>query len=220
MQADLIIQRPDAADAAAEVAELLLLFHGVGSSAQDLQPLGEALAAQRPGAWVISVRSPDRSDIGRGWQWFSVQGVTEANRPDRVAAAMPAFIDKVGAWQRHSGVTPERTTLIGFSQGAIMALESTQQPDPQRVARRVVAIAGRFALPPRHAPAGVTVNLMHGDEDRVMPIGLAVDADSRLRALGAFSTLDRFPGLGHGIDVRVVEAIVRRMSGPTGEGTA
>jgi len=46
MQDDLIIQRPDAA----ADAELLLLFHGVGSSAQDLQPLGQALAARRPGA--------------------------------------------------------------------------------------------------------------------------------------------------------------------------
>jgi hypothetical protein len=29
--------------------------------------------------------------------------------------------------------------------------------------------------------------------------------------LGAVFTLDRFPGLGHGIDMRVVDAIVRRL---------
>jgi len=205
MHRDLIIQRPDAAGA----AELLLLFHGVGSSAEDLQPLGQALAWH--GAWVVSVRSPHPSDVGRGWQWFSVQGVTEVNRPERVAAAMPAFLDTIGAWQQHTGVGPERTTLLAFSQGAIMALESTQHPSGPRSARRVIAIAGRFARPPRHAPTGVEVNLMHGDRDRVMPVGLAVEADRQLRALGAPSTLDRFAGLGHGIDARVVEAIVRRM---------
>jgi phospholipase/carboxylesterase len=207
MHRDLILQRPEAAGG----AELLLLFHGVGSSAEDLQPLGQALAARWPGAWVVSVQSPQPSDFGRGRQWFSVQGVTEADRPERVAAALPAFLDRVGAWQQHTGVRPERTTLIGFSQGAIMALESTQHPSRQSVAHRVIAIAGRFARPPRSAPTGVVVNLMHGDQDRVMPVGLAVEADRQLRTLGAVSTLDRFAGLGHGIDARVVEAIVRRM---------
>ena len=208
MQDDLIIQRPEAS--AKQPAELLLLFHGVGSSAEDLSPLGQALADQRPGAWVVNVRSPQRSEFGAGWQWFSVQGVTEENRPARVAAAMPAFLATVRAWQRQTGVSVAHTTLLGFSQGAIMALESTQQEGPARVGR-VIAIAGRFAQRPRMAPAGTAVNLMHGEQDRVMPIGLAVDADQHLRALGALATLDRYPGLGHGIDERVVEAIVRRL---------
>jgi phospholipase/carboxylesterase len=78
---------------------LLPLFHGVGSTAEDLSALGQALAPHRPGAWVISDRSPDPSDFGQGWQWFSVQGVTEANRPDRAAAAMPRFLQRVAGWQ-------------------------------------------------------------------------------------------------------------------------
>lgn len=210
MHTDLILHRPEATDDAA----LLLLFHGVGSSAEDLAPLGRALASQRPNAWVVSVRSPDRSDLGHGWQWFSVQGVTEGNRPERVAAAMPAFLDRITAWQHTTGVVPRRTTLIGFSQGAIMALESTQQAQPGAVGR-VVAIAGRFAQPPRRAPAGVVLHLMHGDADRVMPVELAVAAERALRALGAVATLDRFPGLGHGLDARVVDAIVRRIEAPS-----
>ncbi len=205
---DLILQQP----ADAEGAELILLFHGVGSSADDLRPLGQALASARPQAWVISVRSPDRADFGAGWQWFSVQGVTEANRPGRVAAAMLAFHARVDAWQQHTGVGRERTTLIGFSQGAIMALESTQRPDLQPLASRVVAIAGRFAQPPHRASEGVAVHLLHGDEDRVMPFGLAVEGRAALQRLGVAATLDRFPGLGHGVDARVVETILRRMT--------
>ncbi|MCC7182670.1 MAG: hypothetical protein IT509_03770 [Rhodocyclaceae bacterium] len=38
MQADLILRQPGVSDS----AELLLLFHGVGSSAEDLAPLGQA----------------------------------------------------------------------------------------------------------------------------------------------------------------------------------
>ena len=208
MKTDLIIQRPATTDG----AELLLLFHGVGSSAEDLAPLGQALASKRPNAWIVSARSPDQSDFGHGWQWFSVQGVTEANRPQRVATAMPAFLERIGAWQKETGVTPQRTTLTGFSQGAIMALESTQLSSRANSAVRVIAIAGRFAQAPRLAPQGVAVHLMHGEQDQVMPIQLAVDADQALRALGAYSTLDRFSNLGHSIDSRVVDAIARRMA--------
>ncbi len=205
LQADLILQQPEPSDA----TELLLLFHGVGSSAEDLAPLGQALARHRPHAWVVSIRSPDASGFGHGWQWFSVQGVTETNRPERVAAAMPRFLQRVADWQTRSGVAPSRTTLIGFSQGAIMALESTQATAVP-VAGRVVAIAGRFAQPPQVAPAGPVVNLMHGEQDQVMPVSLAIEAHRTLEALGATATLDRFSGLGHGVDGRVLQAIVQR----------
>lgn len=207
MKTDLILQRPRTPDS----AQLLLLFHGVGSSAEDLAPLGQALASQRPNAWVISVRSPDRSDLGRGWQWFSVQGVTEANRPERVASAMPAFVERIRAWQTETGVAPLNTTLVGFSQGAIMALESTQLPNASRHAARVVAIAGRFAQPPRSNPENVAVHLLHGEQDQVMPVRLAMEAERELKSLGASPTLDRFAGLGHGIDARVFQAIGRRL---------
>jgi phospholipase/carboxylesterase len=49
------------------------------------------------------------------------------------------------------------------------------------------------------------------DADSVARQVGAVEADRQLQTLDASSTLDRFAGLGHGIDARVVEAIVRRM---------
>ena len=201
MKDDLIVQQP------ALPQQLVLLFHGVGSNASDLLPLGQALAPHVPDALIVSVQAPDAQGSGR--QWFSVQGVTEANRPTRVAATMPRFVQAVREWQEASGVDAARTTLIGFSQGAIMALESTQTDSPP--AGRVIALAGRFAQPPRVAPLATRVHLIHGDADPVMPVRLAEDALGKLQALGGQATLDRFPGLGHGIDSRVLGAIVGHM---------
>lgn len=150
---DLIVQRPSIPK------QLVLLFHGVGSNARDLLPLGEALALHLATAAIVSVQAPDTA--GRGWQWFSVQGVTEADRPARVAEAMPGFVQTVQRWQEATALTPAQTTLIGFSQGAIMALESTQLDIP--VAACVVALSGRFARQPRFAHASVRTHLMHGD---------------------------------------------------------
>jgi len=206
MQDAVIVQRPSSPRPG--LAELVLLFHGVGSDAENLRPLGEALAGTLNHAWIVSVRSPDASELG-GWQWFSVQGVTEANRPARVAATMSRFVETIAHWQREADVDAAATTLIGFSQGAIMALESTQLQQPS--ADRVVAIAGRFAQTPRVAPAHTRLHLMHGEQDRVMPVALAVAAAERLQELGTNVTLDRFAGLGHGIDGRLARRLIERL---------
>lgn len=190
-------------------AQLILLFHGVGSRAEELQPLGQALGHHFTDAYIVSVRSPDTCDLGAGWQWFSVRGVDETNRATRVADAMPRFVQTVQHWQGETRLDAAATTLIGFSQGAIMALESTQQPVP--LAARVIAIAGRFAQAPRHTPRNTRVHLMHGDADPVMPVRLSELALAQLQTLGTSTTLDRFPTLGHGIDARVLERIIERM---------
>ena len=52
---------------------------------------------------------------------------------------------------------------------------------------------------------------MHGEQDGVMPIALAEAAERALRALGADTTLERFAGLGHGIDARVAAAMAQRL---------
>ena len=201
----LIVHRPAEAP-----RQLVLLFHGVGADAADLAPLGEALIPHLPAACIVSVQAPDACDLGGGWQWFSVQGANDANRPARVAAALPRFVEAVRHWQEETGVDAAGTTLVGFSQGAIMGLASTQQPPP--LCGRLVAIAGRFASPPTVVPLGVRVHLLHGDADPVIPVHASVDAAAQLRALGATDvTLDRFPGLGHGIDARVLATIVRRL---------
>lgn len=94
-----------------------------------------------------------------------------------------------------------------------MALESTQIAGQPAVASRVVAVAGRFAQPPRLAPADTTIHLLHGEQDAVMLVHFAREAYQQLQALGASPTLDRFTGLGHGFDGRVVQIMVNRING-------
>lgn len=204
MSDSIVVARP-----AGHPAQLVLLFHGVGASAADMLPLGQWLAGAWPQAQVVCVAAPYASDLGRGRQWFSVQGVTEDNRLERVAQALPEFVACVQHWQRDSGVGPAQTILIGFSQGSIMSLEATQLAET--LAGRVVAIAGRFAQPPRQAPGAAVLHLLHGEQDGVIPARHSVEAAERLRQLGASVTLDLFPGLGHGVDGRVLERLVERL---------
>lgn len=197
---DVIVQQ-----ASGSAPRLILLFHGVGSRPEDLVPLGRILADADPAAWVVSVRSPDPCDLGSGWQWFSVRGVTEDSRPARIAEAMPLFVRSVRDWHARAGVDAAGTTLIGFSQGSIMALASTQSPET--LAARVISIAGRFASPPRVAPTATQVHLLHGDQDTVIDPRHSLRAAETMQALGARVTVEIFPNLGHGVDARVAGCV-------------
>ena len=120
----LFIQQP-----MAPARQLFLLFHGVGGQPQDLQALGTRLALAFPQAAIVSVPGAQTSDLGRGRQWFSVRGIDDANRLERVAQALPGFVAEVRRWQAQLGVAPQATALVGFSQGGILSLEASKQPE-------------------------------------------------------------------------------------------
>jgi phospholipase/carboxylesterase len=206
MNDDLLLHSPAAPE------QLFLLFHGVGATPQDLVPVGQLLAAAFPQAAVASVAGPDASDMGRGRQWFSVRGVTEQDRPARIAATLPRFLETVARWQQRTGVTPAATTLVGFSQGAIMALAASAAPRPP--ARRVVSLSGRYGQLPAQAPEAVRLHFIHGEADPVIAVSHASAAAQRLRELGGNVTLDLVPGLGHGIDQRVADLLLQRLREP------
>ncbi len=198
-----IVQSP-----AAPPQQLLLLFHGVGDNPISMGEIGRWFAPLYPDALIISVGGPDPSGPagGPGREWFSIAGVSEENRQARINEAMPAFIEQVNYWQQHSGVRPGATALIGFSQGAMMVLESVKAAPG--LASRLVAFNGRFATLPQSVPGTVTLHLVHGDEDRVVEAAHAVAAHERLLALGGDATLDLIEDLGHAIDERSMQVVL------------
>ncbi len=202
----LILQQPSP-----KAAQLILLFHGVGSNGLSLAGLGQAYAQAFPQAMVVAVDAPHASELAPGGrQWFSVTGVTEENRPARVDAALPAFEFAVRHWQERSGVDTAGTALVGFSQGAIMALASALRPEP--VAARVIAIAGRFArLPEAPLHEGSTLHLLHGKADTVMPYSHAIEGAMRLKALGTDFTADVLPFIGHELHPDLLELAVDKL---------
>ena len=206
MSESIIVARPD--DAA---QQLMLLFHGVGSTALDLVPLGKVLAEEFPAAFIVSVAAPAPSGAGGGREWFSVLGISEENRPERVEAALPAFLDTVRRWQAEAGVGTDAVALIGFSQGGIMALEATR--DQPAVAGRVVSIAGRFATLPTEPNAGTTLHMFHGKLDPVIPYGYTVEAAQHLVNIGADVTADVIPHVGHQINDDIADLLIERLRG-------
>jgi phospholipase/carboxylesterase len=190
--------------------QLFLLFHGYGANAEDLVPLGRRLAQSFPQATVVSVAAPEPMAYPGGLQWFSLDGINETNRSERVAAAMPGFLAMIRHWQRHAGVTAAQTALVGFSQGTTMALEASVAAHAP--AGRVVGLSGRFAQLPTAVPASVSIHLFHGKADAVVSCQHTIDAAERLREIGGDVTADIHPMAGHEIREEIVQAVVQRLS--------
>lgn len=207
MTHDIIIRKPEG-----QAKQLFLLLHGVGATPHDMLPLGERLAQTYPDAFIVSVAAAFPSDLGpNGFQWFSVMGVTEENRMQRVAEAMPRFEAIIAHWQAVSGVAPEAVALVGFSQGAIMAMELLRI-GKFRVGR-VAAIAGRFATLPQEVPLHTTLHMVHGKQDQVIPYRHTVEAAHHLVALGADITADVIPFARHEVSEDIMQTLLERLKG-------
>ena len=187
---------------------LIVVLHGVGSNAAAMAPVGAAFAEAFPDAAVAVLNGYDAFDLGgAGRQWFSVKGVTEANRAERIAEALPRVEAVIEAEGDRWGVGMDRTVVAGFSQGAIMALSlalSSAHPP-----RAVVSLAGRIAQPvPVAKGTRPPVFLGHGTDDAVMAFAEMETARAVLTAAGCTVETLAVPDLGHSVHPSEIERAV------------
>ncbi len=151
---------------------LLVLLHGIGADERDLLPLAEALG---PRFLCASVRAPYEA-MPMGHAWFAIDWSTSPPGHDLAQAeesreALCALLPELV--ERHR-TDPARTFLLGFSQGAAMALAvALTRPD---LVRGAVLHSGRVlpGLEPRIAPPQALARLealvLHGTDDEVLPV--------------------------------------------------
>ncbi|MFQ5773961.1 MAG: alpha/beta hydrolase [Kiloniellaceae bacterium] len=188
--------------AAGEARKLVVLLHGLGADGNDLIALAPLFAQVLPDAAFVSPHAPFPCDMAPfGRQWFSFQERDAAAVLGGVRAAAPhldAFIDRELA--RH-GLSDGRLALVGFSQGAMMALYVGL-----RRARPCAAIVGYsgMLIAPELLPAEIRsrppVLLVHGDADEIVAFPAMAAAETALAANGVAVRAEARPGLGHGID--------------------
>lgn len=201
----LVIQEP-----AEQAVQLIVLCHAAGDDAASLIPLGERLCETFPQAAIVSLQADTPAATPKGFEWFSTAGVDEANRPLRVAQALPALQSAVRDWQARSGVAPAATALIGLGQGGEMVLEASKlQP---MLASRVVAMGGRFTTLPENPTAVTTTHFLHGRQDLLTHYRHSVEAAHHLRDMGCDITAEVVPFIGHELHPDLIELAVTKLS--------
>ncbi|MFO1286556.1 MAG: esterase [Rubrivivax sp.] len=217
--------------AAGAPEQLIVLLHGWRSEGAAMAPLAQALRNAFPQAAVLAPDSPLRfvraegereaaGDPGReagrdegrdlGRMWYSIEGLTPATWPERVAACLPSMTAWLRAQQQRLGVGPAATALGGFSQGAIVSLAAVLREDG--LAGRVLAFGGCITAPPAAAPQHTTVHLFHGGADTVIPADGSRQALQWLGELQGDATLDIAEGVGHELHAALIDCALHRLT--------
>ena len=178
---------------------LVVLLHGWGADAADLMDLSPAIAAKFPDALVAAPDGPAPCSANpSGRQWFDLAGEAVDDGPSESA---PMLLELVDGMLGGAGLGLDRLALVGFSQGAMMALHvGLRLPGD---CAGVVSFAGALLAPERLAAerkAAPRVLLVHGRDDEVVPFQAMVLAEGMLKSNGIEVRAVARDGLGHGID--------------------
>ena len=183
----------------------VVLLHGYGSDGNDLIAMAPHFQHLLPGALFVSPNAPSPAQMtGYGHQWFPInlEGGKLATRQLGVVAARPVIVEFLHDLWQQTGVTPGRTILAGFSQGAMMALHVGLSLPVEETLMGVIGISGAFLPPENFGDASLgkpPVCLVHGDMDDVVEPFHSADANSLLESAIPVLRYHVSRGVGHGV---------------------
>lgn len=172
----------------------VILIHGRGASAADIIRLADPLA--QPG---LAFLAPQAS----GFTWYpnSFLAPIASNEPNLSSALslIAALIETI----KSGGIATEQIVLLGFSQGACLALESGLR-HPTRYGS-IIALSGGLITPPAEITdatdrfSGTPILISGSDHDPHIPRERMEATADVLGRLGANVSLRIYPGATHTI---------------------
>lgn len=188
---------------------VMIMLHGRGASAENILSLASEL--HQPGFTYLAPQA-----AGYSWYPNSFLAPLASNEPDLTSAL--TVIASLLAQAADAGIEPERTILLGFSQGACLALEFVA-----RHARRyggVAGLSGGLIGPdgtPRNYPGtfdGTPMFLGCSERDFHIPKERVEYSAQVLQRMGGQVTARLYPNMGHTInqdEIHVVHAMMAAM---------
>jgi phospholipase/carboxylesterase len=190
-----------------QAKHLVVFLHGYGADGNDLIELGRVWQAILPDTAFVSPHAPEpcgQAPVGR--QWFALTFRDPNERwvgVNKAAPVLDAFLDKELA--RHN-LPPSALTLVGFSQGTMMALHVGLRRASAPAA--IVGYSGMLVMDENTTAESAAaeirsrppVLLVHGDRDELIPVQALFHASQTLAALGVPTEWHISGGVGHGID--------------------
>lgn len=180
---------------------LLVLLHGYGSDGADLIALGQYWSSTLPDTLFVAPNAPNPCAINpSGYEWFPLRTDRTISRVEGAPVAREIIVRFLTDLWSQTGLGASDTLLVGFSQGAMMALHTGLSLDEEVAG--IVAFSGAL-IPPPGLEAGrgprPPVAILHGDLDDVVDPQLSRDAAEALAGLGFEVSYHRSPTAGHGI---------------------
>jgi predicted esterase len=189
---------PDVSDARL----VAILLHGRGASAEDILGLSHEFRAAD-----IAYLAPQAARSA--WYPLPFLAPVQQNEPwlGSALGLIAGLVDTLG----QQGVPSERLILMGFSQGACLALEFAAQHARRYAA--VVAFSGGLIGPPgtprnyQGGFGGTPIFIGCSDIDPHIPLDRVRESATVCRAMGASVDERIYPGMGHTINADEIEAV-------------
>lgn len=170
-------------------------LHGRGSNEEDLA----ALTAHLEGKFIL-VHIRGDLPAGAGYQYYELQSIGNPMRSqfDAAAAQLEELICYVT--EQHP-VDPARRYVLGFSQGAILAM--TLALVMGSGLKGIIALNGyvpgfvktEYKLQPLEQ---VSVFISHGEQDHIFPLSVGLETEAYFRPLAPRLEFRTYPA-GHGV---------------------
>jgi phospholipase/carboxylesterase len=189
--------------AAGDPDGLLVLFHGRGADEHDLFPVLDLLDPERR-LLGVTPRGPLSLPPG-GAHWYALGGLGTPDPPTFLPSYETAtiWLDQLAD---ETGISPEKTVLGGFSQGAVMTYAlglGAGRPRPAAL----IALSGFIPTVPAFeldlSPPLPRIAIGHGTYDPVIGVEWGRRAKAQLEQAGAEPLYREYP-LPHTIDPRFV----------------
>ena len=180
----------------------MVLLHGRGGTPEGMLPLVRAAGAVDGSALALRA-------AGGSWYPNRFLAPLEENEPD-LSHALAAIANSLGYLEQH-GISSERTLLVGFSQGACLALEFVAR-NPRRYGG-VAALAGGLmgaeedARSFRGSLSDTPALIACGDNDEHIPEARVHAAAKVMTDLGAQTDVRIYPDIGHTIVGDQIDAL-------------
>jgi len=195
------------------VEKLVILLHGLNSDGATILKIGEALKGFYPN---IRFAAPDATfddGEGHGHRWFDPK-VAGMGLTGQEFDASFEYVDRYIDFEiSQCGVGNEDVILMGFDEGAVMALHVGLRREKQLGG--IVSFAGALMSPSTFAKgiqSHPPVLLLHGDQDTVIPPVKMSQALEVLMRAGVPAESHMCQGTGHTIDKHGLELAAQFMT--------
>lgn len=189
-----------------EARIVAVMLHGRGAGAHDIMGLAKLFSARD-----VAYLAPQAS--GSTWYPYSFLMPLDQNEPSLSSALR--VIDRLVQSLTEKQFTADRIALMGFSQGACLALEYTAR-HPQRYAA-VAAFSGGLIGPPGTSRNysgtldGTPVLIGCSDNDPHIPLERVHESAEVFTRMGAAVTKKIYPQMGHTIndeEIAIVDGLL------------
>jgi predicted esterase len=180
----------------------MIMIHGRGASAEDILSLARELEPKD-----VAYLAPQAA--GRTWYPYSFLTAMERNQPGLSSAL--GVVSRLVTALKDDGIEADRLGLIGFSQGACLALEYAARHATRYAA--VCGLSGGLIGPPgtrrdyAGSFAGTPVFLGCSDIDPHIPLDRVRESAGVFRTMQAHVDERIYPQMGHTVSRDEIDAV-------------